>query len=228
MALEERDRRALIVFGAIVVVALAAYFLLLKPKNGEGTVTAAATSGPFTTGPVGTTPPSVAPSTSAPGKPRTPPPTGVPLGGKDPFSPIVNSSGGGGPSSSGPGTTAPVTSGPGTTAPGTSGPGTTPPTSPDSTSSPTESPTNTVSPPASPSGPPHGTSTHVDGHEVTLLDIFTRDGVEKAQVQVDATAYTVEEGDVFSDEFRLVAINGSCATFNHGAQEFILCENPQK
>jgi hypothetical protein len=63
---------------------------------------------------------------------------------------------------------------------------------------------------------------------VTLLDIFTRDGVDKAQVQVDSTAYTVEEGDTFSDGFRLKSINGSCATFTHGSQEFILCENPQK
>src|SRR3954468_5308163 len=74
MALAERDRRALIVFGSIVVVALAAYFLLLKPKGGDGTVSSGATSGPFTTGPIGTTaPPSVAPSTP-PVTPPTPPP----------------------------------------------------------------------------------------------------------------------------------------------------------
>ena len=235
MALAERDRRALIVFGSIVVVALAAYFLLLKPKGGDGTVSSGATSGPFTTGPIGTTaPPSVAPSTP-PVTPRTPPPSGVPLGGKDPFSPIVNPSGGGGPpstttsTSGGPGTTTPGTSGPGTSTPATTGPGGTTTPSSTSTSSPTETPTNTVSPPpTSPSGPPHGTSTHVDGHEVTLIDIFTRDGVEKAQVQVDSTVHTVNEGQTFSDGFKLLAINGTCATFTRAGQEFVLCENPQK
>ena len=63
---------------------------------------------------------------------------------------------------------------------------------------------------------------------MTLLDIFTRDGVEKAQVQVDSTAYTVNEGDAFASGFRLVSISGSCATFSHGGDKFILCENPQK
>jgi hypothetical protein len=86
-----------------------------------------------------------------------------------------------------------------------------------------------VSPPSSPStAPGGGTSTHVGGHTVTLLDIFKRDGVEKAQVQVDSTAYTVEEGDTFSDGFELVSINGTCATFTRSGQQFVLCENPQK
>src|SRR3954469_9873212 len=115
MALAERDRRALIVFGSIVVVALAAYFLLLKPKGGDGTVSSGATSGPFTTGPIATpAPPAVAPSTP-PVTPRTPPPSGVPLGGKDPFSPIVNPSGGGGP----PSPPTPPPGGPRAAAPGT-------------------------------------------------------------------------------------------------------------
>jgi hypothetical protein len=45
---------------------------------------------------------------------------------------------------------------------------------------------------------------------------------------VDSTVYTVEEGHTFSDGFELVAINGTCATFTHSDQEFVLCENPQK
>jgi hypothetical protein len=68
----------------------------------------------------------------------------------------------------------------------------------------------------------------VGGHTVTLVDIFKRDGVEKAQVQVDSTVYTPSEGQSFGDGFRLVSISGTCATFTHGGQEFVLCENPQK
>jgi len=86
-----------------------------------------------------------------------------------------------------------------------------------------------VSPPPSPSrAPGGGTSAQVGGHTVTLLDIFKRDGVEKAQVQVDSTVYTVTEGQTFSDGFKLLSISGTCATFTHGGQEFVLCENPQK
>jgi hypothetical protein len=220
MALAERDRRALIIFGAVLVVALAAYFLL--GKKGEGAPAAAES-------PSVTSPFSPAPSTSPTGSPhvtpRTPPPSGLPLAGKDPFSPLVNpsSSGGGGPSTTGPtGTSGPT---------GTTGPtGTSNPTSPTptgtGTSSPTPTgPTPTVSPPASPSTAP---GAHIGGHTVTLLDIFTRDGVAKAQVQVDSTVYTVSVGDTFSDGFKLLSITGSCATFTHAGQQFVLCENPQK
>jgi hypothetical protein len=220
MALAERDRRALIIFGAVVVVALAAYFLFLK-KGGETPAAVQATSGP--TSPF-TPSPTTAPSPHKTATPRTPPPSELPLAGKDPFSPLVNpsSGGGGGPSTTGPG---------GTTAPGVTTPSTT--TSPSGTSSPTSTgtptQTPTVSPPASPSSAPGGgTSAHVGGHTVTLLDIFHRDGVDKAQVQVDSTVYTVNEGQTFSDGFKLVAINGTCATFTKAGQEFVLCENPQK
>jgi hypothetical protein len=86
-----------------------------------------------------------------------------------------------------------------------------------------------VEPPSSPSNAPGGgTSTHVGGHTVTLLDIFKRDGVDKAQVQVDAKVFTVEEGDTFSDGFELVSIGGTCATFTQSGRQFVLCENPQK
>jgi hypothetical protein len=63
---------------------------------------------------------------------------------------------------------------------------------------------------------------------VTLLDIFRRGGAQKAQVQVDSTVFTVDQGQTFSDGFKLLSIGGSCATFTHAGQEFVLCENPQK
>jgi len=85
-----------------------------------------------------------------------------------------------------------------------------------------------VSPPASPTGNNGGTTTHVGGHTVTLIDIFTRNGVEMAQVQVDSTGYVVREGETFAVNYRLVSISGNCASFVNGSNQFVLCENPQK
>ncbi|MFL5799112.1 MAG: hypothetical protein ACJ77A_14430 [Actinomycetota bacterium] len=217
MALSERDRRALIIFGAVIAVALLAYFLFLKPK-GETPIAVGPSVG------VTTPPPTAAPTTSAPVTPRTPPPSGF-LVGKDPFSPLVNPSGGGTapsststsfPTSTGtiPFTTPPFFTTPPTTFPTT--PFTTPPTTP------------FVSPPASPTGGNGGTSTHVGGHTVTLIAIFRHNGSERAQVQVDSTGYVVSEGETFAVNYKLMSISGNCASFLNGSNQFTLCENPQK
>jgi len=68
----------------------------------------------------------------------------------------------------------------------------------------------------------------VGGKTVVLVDIFTEDNVQKAQVEVDGTVYTVAEGDSFDDGYRLVSINGSCASFTHNATSFTLCESANK
>src|SRR5919201_1871890 len=90
-----RDRRALIIFGSVAVAALVAYFLLLKPGGGGGQPAAA--NGPSVT----KTTPAPAPSVGKK-KHRTPrrsrPPALPPVGGHDPFSPLVNASAGGGTS----------------------------------------------------------------------------------------------------------------------------------
>jgi hypothetical protein len=214
MPLAERDRRALIIFGVVIVVAALAYFLFLRPKGTESPTAIGPSTG------VTTPPPTSAPTTSppvTPVTPRTPPPSGF-LVGKDPFSPLVNPSGGGGPTSTStsvPTGTNPFTTSPFTTSPFTTTPGT----------SPTSTTTNTVSPTGGSNG---GTTTHVGGHTVTLIDIFTRNGVQMAQVQVDSTGYTVREGQTFAANYKLVAIAGSCASFSHGSEHFVLCENPQK
>src|SRR5436190_1971038 len=104
MPLAERDRRALIIFGVIVAVALLAYFLFLKPKGGGQ---------PSAVGPSNqvTSPPPIAPTTSAPGTPRTTPSPVFTLGGKDPFSPLVASGGGVGPTGTGSFSTSPFPTG---------------------------------------------------------------------------------------------------------------------
>src|SRR5438132_1569073 len=136
MALTIRDRRALIVFGAIVVLAAGAYFLMLKPSKGAGS--------PRAGHPV-VSPNGQSPKPKASGhKPRHTPPPGNPVVQKNPFSPLVSPSGGGGPTSTSTGTPPP------TTVPATT-------------------PAPTVSPPASPSNAPPGASAVVAGHTVVLI-----------------------------------------------------------
>jgi len=43
-------------------------------------------------------------------------------------------------------------------------------------------------------------------------------------VQVDGEVYTVEPGATFDDNFELVKIDGTCATFPFGDQSFELCD----
>lgn len=67
----------------------------------------------------------------------------------------------------------------------------------------------------------------VGGHSVRLVDIFVRAGEQSAQVQVDGTVYTVEEGESFAENFRLVSISNQCATMLFGDDQFTLCEGEE-
>jgi hypothetical protein len=95
------------------------------------------------------------------------------------------------------------------------------------------SPSGSVSTSHSPSPTqtaPGGGSSHTtdDGKTVVLLDTFIRHGVEKAQVTVESTTYTVEEGEQFAGNFEIRSIDGDCATIDYGDESFTLCANPQK
>jgi hypothetical protein len=57
-------------------------------------------------------------------------------------------------------------------------------------------------------------------HKVTLVSV---DG-GKAKVTVDGTSYTVEEGESFAGDYRVVDIGTACATFESGTTPFTLCE----
>jgi hypothetical protein len=85
-------------------------------------------------------------------------------------------------------------------------------------SQPTVSPAGSGNP--SPGG---GSSTSIGGHTVVLDSIFTVNGVQKVQVEVDGKVYTVAPGGSFAGNFKLVSINGSCANFTFGDQAFTLC-----
>ena len=64
-------------------------------------------------------------------------------------------------------------------------------------------------------------------HRVEVVDVYTANGQGRAQIQVDGTVYTVDEGEGFADNFRLVSTSGSCATILFGDDEFTLCEGEE-
>jgi hypothetical protein len=185
--------------GGVAVLAVIV-FVVLKRGGGE-TAQPQANPVPVATG--GVTSPA----------PPTPLPPAVPVfTGRDPFQPpsgvTPTGGGGGGPTGGSGGTPAPS---PVPTSP------LQPPTSPSPSPSPTSSPSGGG-----------GTRIQHQGHTVTLDDIFTRNGTEMAQVEVDGKVYTVKEGETFAQEFSLQSINDDCATFSHRNSSFTLCLNPQK
>ncbi len=208
MTLTPRDKRMLQVLGVVAGLALI-YFLYTSVLAGDGGENLAAPTG--ATG--GGTAPSVAPSVSESPTPReTLPPVDL-AGARDPFSippglQTASASGSVGPT-------------------GSTGPTST--TTPTSTSS--SSPTSTTSPTTSPSGGGGGgggqqVTNHVTigGHDV-MLESVAGNG-KKLQVQVDGKLYTVEDGALFDENFKLVKIDGGCARFLFGDQSFTLCEDP--
>jgi hypothetical protein len=67
-------------------------------------------------------------------------------------------------------------------------------------------------------------TTDVQGHRVELVS--TLDG-GRAQVQVDGTVYTVDEGERFAENFELVSVSAECATLLFGDDQFTLCEGEE-
>lgn len=67
----------------------------------------------------------------------------------------------------------------------------------------------------------------IGNHRVEVVDVYTANGQGRAQIQVDGTVYTVDEGEGFADNFRLVSTSGSCATILFGDDEFTLCEGEE-
>ena len=67
----------------------------------------------------------------------------------------------------------------------------------------------------------------VGGHTVKMVDSFNRNGREVVQVQVDGTVYTVSEGETFAQNFQVVSIDGECASFLFGDDQFTLCEGEE-
>jgi hypothetical protein len=172
--------------------------------------------------PTGTTggTPSGSPTVSPSPTPRETLPPVVMAGSRDPFSippelsPSPAEGGSVGPTGPTGGTTSP-------TSPPTSP--TSPPTSPTSPpTSPTSPPTSPTSPPTSPPPPPPSDEIVIGGHRVQLVEV--QGARDRLQVEVDGRLYTVEEGALFDEIFKLVRIDGDCARFLFGDQSFELCE----
>lgn len=72
-----------------------------------------------------------------------------------------------------------------------------------------------------------GGGENVGGHRVSLVDVFRAEGGQRAQVQVDGTVYTVDEGERFAENFQLLSVNGECATMLYGDDQFTLCEGEE-
>ena len=144
-------------------------------------------------------PPQVAPPAE---KPPKPPRTPTFFGGRDPFVPLVVAEVGGGEAP-------------------TEGP--TGPTGGPTDGGPTDGgPTDGgVTPPQGPGEQPGVT---VGGHNVVVIDVFTQGGQQVVQVEVDGQTFTVGEGERFAQNFQVVSIEGTCATFLFGDESFQACE----
>jgi len=197
MAMTDRDRRALIILGVIVVIAGAVgAFLLLSGDGGAPDDTAptqVATPSP------GTTPsPEPSPDVEEEEMERQPRLAFLPPG-RDPFDPLIVE----------PTETTGTTNG--ETTNGTTTDGTTDGTTTDGETT-DEGPAET------------GDSMTIGGKTITLIDIFTEGGEQKAQVSVDGETFVVGEGEEFAGNFKLVNVSGGCASFLFGDQSFSLCE----
>jgi hypothetical protein len=205
------------VLGVVGGLALA-YFLFTSVLGGDGGEVAAPT-GP--TG--GVTAPTAAPSVTESPTPReTLPPVDL-AGARDPFSippELATGAPSGSVSPTGGTTTTPPT---GTTTPptGTTTPPTATTTPPTSTTTP---PTGTSPPPTSPPPPPPTDEITVGGHHVRLESVAGNG--KKLKIDVDGELWTVEEGALFAENFKLVNIDDGCARFLFGDQSFTLCEDP--
>lgn len=133
---------------------------------------------------------------------------------KDPFDPLISASAGTGGDSTGGGTTL----GDGSTTT-TTGDGT-------GTTTTTDDGTGTTTTTTTTSGGGGG-GQNVGGHRVRVIDVYQEGGTGRAQVQVDGTVYTVDEGERFAGSFRLMSTSGRCASMLYGDDQFTLCEGEE-
>lgn len=214
MQLTPRDKRMLQVLGVIAGLALL-YFVFTTVLGGDGGGGEVAAP-PGNGGVSPTASPTITPS---PTPRETLPPVDL-VGARDPFSippalqVTVTTSGSVGPT----GTTTTTPTSTFTTPP----PTTPPPTTPPPTTPPPTSPPPTSPPPPPPPPPEETDHVKIGGHDVQLLSI--NNNGQRLQVKVDGKVYTVEEGALFAETFKLVNIQGRCARFLFGDQSFTLCE----
>jgi hypothetical protein len=222
MQITPRDKRILQIAGVVVPLLLLVYFFVLRPDGGEDLALPGGPTGITGSTGVPTEPPSVTPS---PTPRETLPPVSL-AGSRDPFSipPGLELSTGGSvsPTTTVGGTTTTL---PTTTVPPVTTTSTIPPPPPPTTTiPPPPPPTMTITPPpggGGGGGEQPGNKILIGGHDVKLIGVAGRG--RKLDVAVDGKVYTVQPGATFDDNFKLVRIDGKCATFLFGDQSFELC-----
>jgi hypothetical protein len=206
MPLTERDQRTLKIGGIVLGVLLVGFILFNVLLGGEDELP------PIPDTP---SPTDVAEPDDGAVPTLAPSPVAV-FTGRDPFSvpPVLSTTS---PTSPG----APVSP----TSPGAPVSPTSPgaPVSPVSPTSPGVPPTG-PGPTAPPTQPGNGAGTNIGGDSIVLLDVFTINGVDTVQVEVNGQVYNVSEGETFANgRYRLRSASGNCATFVRGDEAFTLC-----
>lgn len=76
-------------------------------------------------------------------------------------------------------------------------------------------------------GDTSGGGATVGSHTVSVVDVFRAQVRRRAQIEVDGTVYTVDKGETFADNFKLLSLSGECASMLFGDDQFSLCEGEQ-
>lgn len=140
---------------------------------------------------------------------------------KNPFTPLINPPSGGGTSGARPPASGGSTGGTTVTTRGSAGGGTTQTTIRGGGGGATTT---------TPGGSSGGSANEPRREQrVALLDVLRRDGRLVAQVRVNDTVYTVGEGDVFADNYRVLSIDepNECGRFIFGDEQFRLCRGEE-
>ena len=87
---------------------------------------------------------------------------------------------------------------------------------------PTEAPSDPVTGEPVKDAPPE--STTEDGTTVIVEDVFVEDDVHYVLLTANGTAYTLGEGETFSVNWRVEAIDDPCVTLLYGDQARLVCE----
>ncbi len=196
--------RVLLIVAGILLLLFLVWFMFLRADDAEVEVVAPAPA-----------PAAEAPEpqeTVSPVKKDDPVETFEVFAPKDPFDPLISAAAAGG------GATGGVA---GATAGGGTGAGTTTTTGANGTT------TTTTTTTGSSGDGGRGGAQDVQGRRVRVIDVFSGRNGARAQVQVDGTVYTVDEGERFAENFQLLSASGQCATMLYGDDEFTLCEGEE-
>ena len=197
---------ALVALGVLLLLFLV-WFFLLRAEEDPAETTASA--------PAPATAPTDPEQEAVEGTDRGPVETFEVFAPKDPFDPLVSD-----PVTTGTTSGAAVDGTATTDTTGGSG------TVPDTTTGDGTGTATTTTTTTDPGGSSDGGS-QVGGHRVRVIDVYRQGGGVRAQVQVDGTVYTVDEGERFAQNFQLMSASGQCATMLFGDDEFTLCEGEE-